>query len=138
MNRICLTGNMVKDIEVKYTKNGKNYVENTIAVRKEKKDEEGNYESDFINFVTFEKKADYLNTYAKKGDKIEIEGKLRTDTWKDDKGEYHTKNYVVCDKINILTSRPKTPKEEDNPYVDMSIKVDADQSIEIDDDMLPF
>jgi len=109
MNRICLTGNMVKDIKLEYTKNNKSYVQNTIAVRKEKKDDEGNYLSDFIDFVAFEKKAEYLNSYAKKGDKIEIEGKLRVDTWKDDNGEYHSRNYVVCDKINILTSRPKEP-----------------------------
>lgn len=111
MNRICLTGNLVKDIKIEYTKNGKGYVQNTIAVRKEKKDDAGNYESDFIDFVTFEKKADYLNTYAKKGDKVEIEGKLRVDKWKDDKGEYHNRIYVVVDKINILTSRIKEPKQ---------------------------
>lgn len=139
MNRICLTGNMTKNIEIKYTKNGKGYVENTVAVRKDKKDEEGKYESDFINFVAFEKKAEYLNTYAKKGDKIEIEGKLRIDSWEDEKG-YHTRSYVVCDKINILTSRPKMPieVEEDNPYKDMSVKVEASQQFDIDDDMLPF
>lgn len=138
MNRICITGNIVKDIKIEYTKNGKGYVQNTIAVRKEKKDDEGNYESDFIDFVTFEKKADYLNTYAKKGDKIEIEGKLRVDKWKDDKDQHHSRIYVVVDKVNILTSRVKTPKEEENPYLDMSVKVEADQSIEIDDDLLPF
>ena len=110
MNRICLTGNMVKDIELRYTKNNKGYVENTIAVSKDRKNEDGKYESDFITFVVFDKKAEYLNSYAKKGDKIEIEGKLRVDSWKDDKGEYHSRSYVVCDKINILTSRPKEPK----------------------------
>ena len=109
MNRICLTGNICFDIKVEYTKNNKAYSENTIAVRKDKKDEEGKYESDFINFVAFEKKADFLNTYAKKGDKIEIEGKLRVDNWKDEEGKSHTRSYVVCDKLNILTGRPKQP-----------------------------
>lgn len=107
MNRICLTGNMVKDIKVEYTKNGKSYVQNTIAVKKDKKDENGNYLSDFIDFVAFEKKSDYLNNYAKKGDKIEIEGKLRVDTWQDEEGKYHNRHYIVCDKIAILTSRHK-------------------------------
>lgn len=110
MNRICLTGNICKDIELRYTKNGKGYSENTIAVKKDKKDENGNIMSDFIDFVVFEKKAEYLNQYAKKGDKIEIEGKVRVDTWKDEKEEYHTRTYVVCDKIAILTSRTKEPK----------------------------
>jgi len=126
MNRVCLTGNLVKDIKIEYTKNGKSYVQNTIAVRKDKKDDEGKYLSDFIDFVVFEKKAEYLNTYAKKGDKIELEGKLRVDTWKDENEQYHTRNYIVVDKINILTSRIKEPK-----------MIDGVTPIITDDDM-PF
>ena len=117
MNRICLTGNICKDIELRYTKNNKGYSENTIAVRKDKKNEDGTYLSDFIDFVAFEKKAEFLNQYAKKGDKIEIEGKLRVDTWQDEKGEYHTRTYVVCDKLNILTSRPKPELEGRTPII---------------------
>ena len=135
MNRICLTGNICFDIKVEYTRNNKGYVENTIAVRKDKKDDEGNYESDFINFVAFEKKAEYLNTYAKKGDKIEIEGKLRVDNWKDEEGKSHTRSYVVCDKLNILTSRPKEPKNE---FENASIKTSQQQQFEITDADLPF
>lgn len=112
MNVIAITGNLCKDIELRYTKNGKGYVENTLGVKKEKKDDDGKYETDFIDFVCFEKKAEYLNQYAKKGDKIEIVGKLRVDSWKDDSGESHTRTYVVSDKLNILTSRIKDLKEE--------------------------
>ena len=96
-------------MKIAYTKNGKAYLENTIGVSKEKKDEQGNKESDFINFVAFEKKAEYLNQYAKKGDKVEVVGKLRVDTWKDEQGNYNTRTYVVADKVQILTSKNKQP-----------------------------
>ena len=112
MNVICITGNICKDVEIKYTKNNKGFVENTLGVSKEKKKEDGTKKSDFIDFVAFEKKADYLGNYAKKGDKLEINGKLRVDTWQDDKGEYKTRTYVVADSVKILTSRPKESKEE--------------------------
>ena len=49
----------------------------------------------------------YLKEYAKKGDKIEITGKLRSDNWKDDEGKSHNRSYVVADTIKILTSRTK-------------------------------
>lgn len=124
MNVIAITGNLCNDIELKYTANNKGYVENTVAVRKEKKDENGNYESDFINFVAFEKKADYLNNYAKKGNKVEIVGKLRVDTWKDKEGNSKSRTYVVADKLQLLTSKPKD--EAKTPIID------------IDDDALPF
>lgn len=97
-------------MKIAYTKNGKAYLENTIGVSKEKKDEQGNKESDFINFVAFEKKAEYLNQYAKKGDKVEVVGKLRVDAWKDEQGNYNTRTYVVADKVQILTSKNKQPQ----------------------------
>lgn len=124
MNVIAITGNLCNDIELKYTANNKGYVENTVAVRKEKKDENGNYESDFINFVAFEKKAEYLGRYAKKGNKVEVVGKLRVDTWKDKEGNTKSRTYVVADKIQLLTSKPK--EEAKTPIIDF------------DDDALPF
>jgi single-strand DNA-binding protein len=103
MNVIALTGNLCKAIDLRYTKNEKAVIENTIAVRKEKKNKTTDeYESDFIDFVAFEKKAEYLNSYASKGDKIEITGKLRTDNWRDDEGNYHSKIYIVADTLRIL------------------------------------
>lgn len=127
MNVIAITGNLCKDLKLEYTKNNKEVLENTIAVQKGIKNKDGVYESDFIDFVVFEKKALYLNEYAKKGDKVEITGKLRVDNWRDDNGEYHTRTYVVADSINILTSRVK------NPNI-----VDGKTPIVIDNDELPF
>lgn len=127
MNIICITGNLCKDLELRYTNNNKSVLENTLGVRKGLKDKEtGMYESDFIDFVCFEKKAEYLNEYAKKGDKIEITGKLRVDNWKDNEGNYKTRTYVVADSLNILTSRPKEKK------------TDSEINVEIDENELPF
>lgn len=97
-----------------YTKNNKAVVENTLGVVKEKKNDDGTNASDFIDFVVFEKKAEYLKNYANKGDKIEIVGKLRVDNWQDDLGNYKTRTYVVADKIRILNSKPK--KTEELPF----------------------
>lgn len=125
MNRIVLSGNLCRDIELKKTKNEKIYSENVIAVRKDRKDIDGNYSSDFINFVCFEGISNYLKNYSKKGDKIELEGQLRVDSWKDSEGNNHNKTYVVVDKLNILTSRNINEKTKEN-------------SFEITDEDLPF
>lgn len=140
MNIIAITGTICKDLELRYTGNNKPVLENTLAVRKGIKNKEtGKYDCDFIDFVCFEKKAEYLDEYAKKGDKIEVVGKLRVDNWKDDKDNYHKRVYIVADSINILSSKPK---EEKNPYEDFgnSIKTDFDKTeqIKITSDDLPF
>lgn len=126
MNRIVLSGNLCKDIELRKTNSGKIFTENTIAVRKDRKDEDGNYSSDFINFVCFEVIANYLKNYSKKGDKIELEGQLRVDNWKDSEGKNHNKTYVVVDRLNILTAR------------NTNEKVSTKKPWEITDEDMPF
>lgn len=112
MNVITLTGNLCKDLEMRVTQSGKKILENTIGVSKEKKNAQGQYESDFIKLVLFDNSAEYLSKYAKKGDKIEVVGKLRVDPYTDKEGNYRTDTYVIVDKVKILTSRKIEPKDE--------------------------
>ena len=112
MNIIALTGNLCRDLELRVSQTGKKILENTIGVSKEKKNAQGEYESDFIKLVLFDGSAEYLSKYAKKGDKIEVVGKLRVDPYTDKEGNYKTDTYVIVDKVKILTSRKVEPKDE--------------------------
>ena len=112
MNVIALTGNLCRDLELRVSQTGKKILENTIGVSKEKKNAQGQYESDFIKLVLFDGSAEYLSKYAKKGDKIEVIGKLRVDPYTDKEGNYRTDTYVIVDKVKILTSRKVEPKDE--------------------------
>ena len=137
MNVIAITGNICKDLELNYTKNNKSVLENTLAVNKGIKNDDGTYDVDFINFVCFEKKADYLKNYAKKGNKLEITGKLRTDNWKDDEGKNHNKVYVVADSVKILTSNREAEKKELDER-DLKTKTEVQQQFEYTEEELPF
>ena len=118
MNVITLTGNLCKDVELRVSQSGKKIVDITIGVSKEKKNAQGQYETDFIPLVLFDGSAEYLSKYAKKGDKIEVVGKLRVDVYTDKDGNYRTSTYVVVDKVKILTpkaTQPQEPKVEQTP-----------------------
>lgn len=118
MNVISISGNLCKDIGINYTKNNKMYTENTIGVKNRKKREDGSYCSDFIDIVAFENKAKYLAEYAQKGDYIEVVGKLRVDSWRNEAGEYRERSYVVVDELKITTSKrkDKTDEKEELPF----------------------
>ena len=107
MNCITLSGNLCKDIRLYSLESGKEIVENTIAVPRERKNEEGIRESDFINIKLFGSRAKYLSDYGKKGDKIEIQGSIRMESYRDKEDNYKINTYVIVDKVQILTSRPK-------------------------------
>ena len=103
MNCVTLTGNICKDIKLYSTTSGKEYIDNTIAVARDIKNQDGTRTSDFINFVVFGITAKYLSDYGKKGDKIEIQGSLRIDKYQDKEGNNKQRSYVYFDKLQILT-----------------------------------
>ena len=91
MNKIELMGRIVKDIEIQKSKAGKEYIKNTIAVRK---DDDNTL---FIDFMVFGKSAEAMNKYAEKGNRIIIEGTL-------DVGEYEDKNKNKRTSITVLVN----------------------------------
>ena len=70
MNKIILSGNLVKEVELRNTPNGTSVIQNTIAVRNDYKNAKGEYDSEFINIVAWKQTADYISKYASKGNKV--------------------------------------------------------------------
>ena len=103
MNKIILCGNICKDIEIKYYNDKKN-IKNTIAVRRDFKNKEGNYDSDFFNFTIWGVQAEFLNNYAKKGDKILICGKMLNNNYEKD-GQMIYSNDIQVETVEILSSK---------------------------------
>jgi single-stranded DNA-binding protein len=65
----------------------------------------GKYESDFLRFKTFDKTANFLDSYIKKGAQIEIEGSISNNNYEKD-GKMVYQNDFVANRVNIL-SHPK-------------------------------
>ena len=63
-NFITITGNICNDLEVKTS--GETKILNfTVAVRRKFKNKNGEYETDFIRCVAFNKQCDFLTSYFK-------------------------------------------------------------------------
>ena len=93
MNQVILVGRLTKEPELKYTKDGKGYCNFTLAVSREfKKDE-----TDFINCVAWDKRAEAIANYVKKGNKLGIIGRLQIDKNND---IFYTK--IAVEKIEFF------------------------------------
>ncbi len=120
MNIVCLTGNLVKDVELKKTTSGVSVVSGTIAVRRDYKNANGEYETDFIDFVCYRAQADYIAQYAHKGDRIELLGQWRNRKYQDSQGN----NRQACDvAVNSISVMPKNAKPEE-PTANITIEDD--------------
>ena len=110
-NRVILSGNLVKDVEVKVTegKDSKHVTSFTVAVHRTRSKEDT---ADFINCVAWGVQADYLGNYGKKGSRIELEGQLHTRSYeKDDKKVYITEVYV--DDCHVVLKRDTDVNDEE-------------------------
>jgi single-strand DNA-binding protein len=106
MNKLLVTGRLVADPEVKQAASGVLMANIIVAVRRDFKDKKtGKYESDFLRFKTFDKTANFLDSYIKKGAQIEIEGSISNNNYEKD-GKMVYQNDFVANRVNIL-SHPK-------------------------------
>jgi single-strand DNA-binding protein len=95
MNVITLTGNATKDIELSYSPQGTAFGKGTIAVQRNFKNQQGEYDTDFINFKAIGKISEVMANYIGKGDKFGITGSLQINvSEKDGQKRYFTEVVV--------------------------------------------
>lgn len=105
LNQTVLVGRLINDPEVKKLDSGKEVANITLAVPRAYKNEEGVYETDFIDCTLWNSVAKNTAEYCKKGDLLGVKGKIQT-TMVDDKKVTE----VVAEKVTFLSSR----KDSDN------------------------
>ena len=129
MNIIAISGRLTRDPELRTTPNGKPVVEFTVAVdRPGVKDQ-----TDFIDCVAWEKKAEFVARYFKQGKRIEASGVLTTRTYEKN-GVKRKRTEVRCDQVFFGESKKgsgSTPQAAPEPTND-------DFRPLPDDDDIPF
>ena len=137
MNKFIGIGRNTKDGELRTTESGVSVYRNTIAITNNFKNKDGNYDSEFINYVAYRNTAEYLNKYSGKGALIEIEGRLHNGSYeKDGEKKYFTEIVVE----NASSYKTQTEKETEKQEIPQNIKsnYDEDSDVQLNDLELPF
>lgn len=96
LNNISLCGRTTREFELRYIGTGTAVATNTIAVERDYKNKNGEYETDFINIEVFGKSAEFASNYIEKGNLVTVNGSLRIDKYeKDGQTVYYTKVNVA-------------------------------------------
>ena len=113
MNVVMLMGRMTRDPELKYTSGGKAYANFTLAVQKTKDDAE------FIDCVAWEKTAETIAEYFRKGRKILLQGRLNVSSYEQN-GEKRKSTKVVVNSFEFVessgTSNNNGGYQQNQPY----------------------
>ena len=102
MNSVILTGRLTADPELGYTQSQKAMCRFTLAVDRTK---EG---ADFIRIVVWDRQAENVNRYLRKGSKCAVNGRIQTGSHKDKDGKTVYTTDVVATNVEFLDSKPQT------------------------------
>ena len=160
MNKVFLIGRLVRDPELRYTGTNIPVATFSIAVNRNFTNANGEREADFINCVVWDKQAENLVKYQKKGNQIAVDGRIQTRNYEDKDGKRVYVTEILANNISFLDSKgtntssndfnslPEPPREDSVSSSNMNnketVSVDKDpfeafgDSIEISDNDLPF
>ncbi len=116
MNRVVLVGRITKDPELRTSPNNVSFTAFSIAVNRTVVSASGEREADFINCVAFNKQAENLCRFIKKGGQIGVDGKLQTRRYTAQDGSPRVATEVICDNIHFLEPKGASVQGGYNDY----------------------
>lgn len=110
LNKIIIHARITNDLELK-GEGGTQSLRFGIAVRRDYKNKEGGYDTDFFNCIAFGRTAKFISDYFEKGREILITGHLQTNTYETEAGEKRTSTNIVVETAEFCGS---TEKKKEN------------------------
>ena len=107
LNQAILVGRLTSDLELQEKENGKQLVTLTLAVTRSYKNEEGSYDTDFIDVVLWNSIASNTEEYCRKGDMIGIKGRIQTSSYELEDGTKRKVTEIIAEKVTFLSSNKK-------------------------------
>jgi single-strand DNA-binding protein len=108
VNKVILIGNLGKDPEVKFTPGGTAVAKFSLATNERYKDKSGEWQdrTEWHNIVAWQRLAEIVGEYVKKGNKLYIEGRLQTSSWEDKQsGEKKYRTEIIAQDLVLLGGR---------------------------------
>ena len=147
MNKVILFGRLTKDPELRSTASGIPVCNFTVACDRRFVKQGEERQADFINCIAWQKSAESIAQYFKKGHRIALEGSIQTRSWTDNEGKTRYSTEVVVDQWEFAQSKSEggavgqavsgaahfpnsTPTEP--------LDGDLDGFMPVDEDSLPF
>lgn len=114
INRVCISGNLTRDPELRQTAGGSQVLGVGVAVNDRRKNQQtGQWEDvpNFVDCVVFGNRAEALSAILHKGDKVAIDGRLRYSSWEAKDGTRRSKLEVVAEEVELM-QRPRQAAQQ--------------------------
>ena len=141
MNKVLLIGRLTKDPELRYTQSGTAVASFTLAVNRRFSNQSGEREADFINCVAWQKSAEFVANYFRKGQQMALEGRLQVRSYDGNDGQRRWVTEVVAEQIEFVGSKNENGSDRQdyqNNNASAGSSLGLGEEIVFDDNDLPF
>ena len=104
VNQIVLVGRIAKAPETKTSENGRKFATLTLAVPRNYKNANGEYDTDFLDCTLWSSVAESTSEYCKTGDMIGVKGRVQSRIIESPDGLRRRKTEIVAERVTFLTS----------------------------------
>ena len=104
VNQIVLVGSIARTPEDKTSDNGKKFSTITLAVPRNYKNVNGEYETDFLDCTLWSSVAESTSEYCKTGDMIGVKGRIQSRIVETPDGQRKRKTEIIAERVTFLTS----------------------------------
>lgn len=115
INKVILIGNLGQDPEIRSTSSGSSVANVSIATSEswaDKQSGEKVVKTEWHRVVFFNRLAEVVQQYVKKGDKLYIEGKLQTRKWQDQSGQDRYTTEIIANHMQMIGGRPQQQQQQ--------------------------
>lgn len=140
MNNTVFMGRATSSIELKQTQAGRSVVNFSLAVKRPYTKDT----TDFFNICAWEKTAELIARYVKKGDQICIRGYLTNREWQDKQGNKRISTEIIAEEISFAGNKESSTEAKNSdptqPYMPSAYSTENSQNFEEipSDEILPF
>ncbi len=119
LNQVVLVGRIVKTPELRTTETGKKTATMTLAVPRNYKNMNGEYDTDFLDCTLWTNVAENTSEYCQTGDMVGVKGRIQTRVILNEDGSKKKKTEIVAEKVTFLA---QSPNRKDEPQKKSSTK----------------
>ena len=117
LNKVMLIGHLGDEVKIHRFEDGGCIGRFPLATNEtymNKQTNERVSNTEWHNIVLRNKAAEICEKYLSKGDKVYVEGRIKTRKWQDDKGNDRYSTEINCTEFTFLSNKGDTPAQVDN------------------------
>lgn len=114
MNKVMLIGRFTRDPESRMGSNSMEISRFSLACQGDFVNKDGQRDVEFINCVAFNRNAQTINRFCKKGQQISVTGRIRNSSYEAQDGTKRYSTDIVVDQFEFLGSKGDNPSSSGN------------------------